>query len=307
MKRLIIIVLCIALPFFSRLSVALDMNFQAVSPGVYAYIGDTGMRTYENEGMNGNSGFIVTNAGVVVVDSGPTWKVAERIHAAIRKVTTQPVKFVINTGGQDHRWLGNGYFKAHGAEIIANAKAVEDMVSRGDMQMNGLKGELKERFAGTEAVLPTRVFDKELALKLGERDIHILHFKPAHTPGDSIVWLPKEGVVFTGDIVFVDRLLGVWPFSSASGWLASFNEMAKLQPRLIVPGHGDVCDLTKARRDTSDYLRLLLDHMTKAVNQGKDLQLAIDSLDQSAFAYLRHYDLLKGGNANRVYLEAESQ
>jgi glyoxylase-like metal-dependent hydrolase (beta-lactamase superfamily II) len=180
------------------------------------------------------------------------------------------------------------------------------MAARGDMQLSGLKGELKEKFADTEAVLPTRTFDKELVLKLGEREIRILHFKPAHTPGDSVAWLPKEGVLFAGDIIFVDRLLGVLPFSSVSGWLAAFEDMAKLQPRLIVPGHGDVCDLAKAQHETSDYLRLLLNHMVKAVNQGKDLQQAIDSLDQSAFANLPNYDLLKGGNASRVYLEAES-
>jgi len=180
------------------------------------------------------------------------------------------------------------------------------MNARGAMQMEGLKGEIKGKLAGTEVVLPTKTFEKELVLKLGGRDIRILHFQPAHTPGDSIVWLPKEGVVFAGDLVFVDRLLGVLPFSSASGWLSSFEDMAKLQPRLIIPGHGDVCDLAKARRETADYLRLLLDHMVKAVNQGKDLQAAIDSLDQSAFSTLPNYDLLKGGNASRVYLEAEN-
>jgi glyoxylase-like metal-dependent hydrolase (beta-lactamase superfamily II) len=291
---------------FPHLARALDMPFKQVAPGIYAFIGETGLRTYENEGMNGNAGFIVTKAGVVVVDSGSSYQVAQTIHAAIRKVTKQPVKYVVNTGGQDHRWLGNGYFKAQGAGIIASAAAVDDMNARGAMQLEGLKGELKEKFAGTELVLPTRTFDKELLLKLGGREIRILHFQPAHTPGDSIVWLPKEGVVFAGDLVFVDRLLGVLPFSSASGWQASFEEMAKLKPRLIIPGHGDVCDLAKARRETADYLRLLIDHMVKAVNAGKDLQAAIDSLDQGAFSTLPNYDLLKGGNASRVYLEAES-
>jgi glyoxylase-like metal-dependent hydrolase (beta-lactamase superfamily II) len=306
MKRYFPLTLLFLVFLFPHLARALDMPFKQVAPGIYAFIGETGLRTYENEGMNGNVGFIVTQAGVVVVDSGSSYQVAQKIHAAIHKVTKQPVKFVINTGGQDHRWLGNGYFKAQGAEIIASAAAVDDMNARGAMQLEGLKGELKEKFAGTEVVLPTRTFDKELLLKLGGREIRILHFQPAHTPGDSIVWLPKEGVVFGGDLVFVDRLLGVLPFSSASGWLSSFEEMAKLRPRLIIPGHGDVCDLAKARRETSDYLRLLIDHMVKAVNQGKDLQTAIDSLDQSAFSTLPNYELLKGGNANRVYLEAEN-
>jgi glyoxylase-like metal-dependent hydrolase (beta-lactamase superfamily II) len=97
------------------------------------------------------------------------------------------------------------------------------------------------------------------------------------------------------------------PISSTSGWLASFEEMAKLKPRLIIPGHGNVCDLPKARRETADYLRLLITHMERAVNKGNDLQQAIDSLDQSAFAKLPNYDLLKGGNASRVHLEMESR
>lgn len=307
MKRYFALPLLFLLFLVPHLARALDMPFKEVAPGIYAFIGETGLRTYENEGMNGNAGFIVTKAGVVVVDSGSSYQVAQTIHAAIRKVTKQPVKYVINTGGQDHRWLGNGYFKAQGAEIIAAAAAIDDMNARGAMQLEGLKGELREKLAGTDAVLPTKTFEKEGELKLGGRDIRILHFQPAHTPGDSIVWLPREGVVFAGDLVYVDRLLGVLPFSSASGWLASFDEMAKLNPRLIIPGHGEVCDLAKAQRETRDYLQLLVGHMQRAVDDMVELQVAIDSLDQSAFARLPNYDLLKGGNASRVYLEVESR
>lgn len=282
-----------------------DMSFKEVAPGIYAHIGDTGMRTYENEGMNANAGFIVTKKGVVVVDSGSGYQIARKIHAAIRKVTQQPVKYVINTGGQDHRWLGNSYFKAQGAEIIASRAAVEDMTTRGPMLLAATRDTLKERFAGTELTLPTRSFEKELSLKPGGRDIRVLHFQPAHTPGDSVVWLPQEGVVFAGDIVFVDRLLGVLSVSSTSGWLASFAEMAKLEPRLIVPGHGDICDLPKARHETADYLRLLVGHMERAIERMDGLQESIDSLDQSPYAYLANYELLKGLNASNVYVEVE--
>jgi glyoxylase-like metal-dependent hydrolase (beta-lactamase superfamily II) len=257
--------------------------------------------------MNANSGFIVTNAGVVVVDSGSTWKVAERIHAAIRKVSRQPVKIVVNTGGQDHRWLGNGYFKAQGAEIISAAAAIDDMNARGAMQLQSLAAELKGKVAGTEVMLPTRTFDKKEVLNLGGREIQLLHFRGGHTPGDSVAWLPKEKLLFAGDLVYVDRLLGVLPFSNASDSLASFAEMEKLKPRLIVPGHGAVCDLKKAQRESRDYLRHLVDHMKKSVDNLVGLQEAIDSLDQSKWAKLANYELLKGGNASRVYLEMESR
>jgi hypothetical protein len=79
------------------------------------------------------------------VDSGPSYLVAKAIHAAIKKITQQPVKYVINTGGQDHRWLGNGYFKEQGAQIIASRKARADMGERGAGQLDGLTTELREK------------------------------------------------------------------------------------------------------------------------------------------------------------------
>lgn len=300
------------LAFFSLLclpgiAVSLEINFQPVAPGVYAYIGDTGMRSFENEGMNANSGFIITDAGVVVVDSGSTWKVAEKIHAAIRKVTSQPVKYVINTGGQDHRWLGNGYFKAQGAEILAASAAIDDMKARGALQLQGLTRELKDRITGTEIVLPTRTFTKKEVLRLGNREIHLLFFHGGHTPGDSVVWLPKESVLFSGDLIYVDRLLGVLPFSHTGNWIASFAEMEALQPKRIIPGHGAVTDLPKAQRESRDYLKQVASHMRRAVDEMVDLQAAINNLNQSSWAHLANFELLKGGNASRVYLEMESR
>lgn len=286
---------------------ALQLTPTQVEPGVYAFIGDTGMRTYENEGMNANTGFIVTKAGVIVVDSGPSYQVAKAMHAAIKKITQQPVKYVVNTGGQDHRWLGNGYFKEQGAQIIASSKALPDMEERGSMQLAGLKNELREKINGTQIVYPERLIEKKETLKLDGMEVQVLFFHGGHTPGDAAVWLPKSRTLFSGDHIYVDRLLGVLPFSNSKDWLASFEEIEKLKPRVIIPGHGKVCDLNKAQRDTKDYLVLLRKHMRKANDAGAEMQKAIDTLDQSAFRNLENYELLKGGNASRVYLEMEAE
>lgn len=286
---------------------AVTLSAQPVEKNVYAIIGDTGMRTYKNEGMNANSGFVVTSEGVLVIDSGPTWQVAKEIHRVIKKVTRQPVKFVVNTGGQDHRWLGNEYFKHIGAEIIAARPALADMQERGNMQLQGLRQAIRKKAAGTRPVYPGRFFDKSETLRLGGLDIQLLYYHGGHTPGDSVVWLPQQNVLFAGDLVYVDRLLGVLPFSRTRDWLDSFAEMEKLEPKTIVPGHGQVCDLARARRDTKDYLALLRGHMKQALDQGEDLQTAIASLDQSAFRHLQHFELLSGANASRTYLEMESE
>lgn len=305
MKRALVLFLLL-LPLTGR-AMGLELKPVMVAQGVYAFIGETGARTYENLGMNANTGFVVTDAGVLVIDSGSSWQAAEAIQRAIRTVTSQPVKWVVDTGGQDHRWLGNGYFKAQGAELIAQRKAEADMRERAGMQMASLKAELKDRFAGTEAVFPERLFDDRLNLAIGGREIQLIFSHGGHTPGDIVVWLPKESVLFAGDLVFVDRLLGLFPFSNVKNWLASFADIERLQPKIIVPGHGQVCDLAKARHETRDYLALLIEHMKRAVDQVDDEQSAINSLDQSAFAKLKLYELLARSNASRAYQEAATE
>lgn len=297
----------IAFMLFPLSVAAMQFSPVQVAPGIYAFIGDTGLRTYENEGMNANAGFIVTKAGVVVVDSGSSYQVAKMMHAAIKKVTPQPVKYVINTGGQDHRWLGNGYFKEHGAQIIASRAARADIEERSAGQIDRLSSDLGEKFNGTQAVYPDRLFEQKDILKLDGEEIQILFFQGGHTPGDAVVWLPKSRTLFSGDIIYVDRLLGVLPFSSSKSWLASFEAIEKLKPKFIIPGHGKVCDLDKAKRETGNYLLLLRNHMRKAIDKGSDLQHAINTLDQSAYQYLGMHELLKGGNASRVYLEMETE
>jgi len=294
----------LALP---TLATAVELRFTEIAPGVHVFVGEMSGRTYENEGMNANTGFVVTKEGVVVIDSGSSYQVAKKMHEAIRRVTKQPVKYVINTGGQDHRWLGNGYFKQQGATIIAHKKAIDDMAARGAEHLAGLKRDLKERLDSTVVTLPAQSFDQEKTLKLGGTELRIIHYFGGHTPGDSVVWLPQSHVLFSGDLVYVDRLLGVIPVSNTKDWLASFEGLEKLAPKQIVPGHGKVCDLARARRDTKDYLVLLRSHMKTALDKGLDLQRALDTLDQSRFKSLLNYESLKGGNASRTYLEMETE
>lgn len=292
----------------TTLAHAIEVKFQPVAPGVYAFIGEKGGRTYENEGLNANIGLVVTPAGALLIDSGASWLGAQKIHAAVKQVTLQPVKWVINTGGQDHRWLGNGYFIGQGAEVIAHADAQADMQARGGDHMAGLKTELKDKLDGTVPILPTRwLMGQDEMLNLGGMAIEVRHRHGAHTPGDLMVWLPQQRVVFSGDIVYVDRLLGVLPFSHAGRWLESFAVLESLQPTRIVPGHGDVCELPKAQAQTRDYLQALRTHMRKAVENGDDISAAIRAFDAKPWQGLLNAAELHPGNASRTYLELERE
>lgn len=287
---------------------AVEVSFRQVTENVYAYVGDTGPRSYDNEGLNATIGLIDTPEGAVLIDSGASFQSAQKIHAAVKKITPRPVRWVINTGGQDHRWLGNGYFIAQGAEIIAHGNAKADMQNRGGDHMAALTSALKERVDGTVPTLPTRFIEgNDATLAPGGVTLALRHRGGGHTPGDMMVWLPASGVLFSGDIVYVDRMLSVIPVSNTKAWLASFKVIEDINPAYIVPGHGKVTDLPTARADTADYLLALRAHMKKSVDDGVDVSAAVKSFNTGPYRRLRNAADLMPGNASRTYLELERE
>ncbi|MDZ4160348.1 MAG: MBL fold metallo-hydrolase [Burkholderiales bacterium] len=287
---------------------AVEVVFKPVAPGVYAYVGDIEGRTYDNEALNANIGLVVTPAGAVLIDPGATFKTGAAIAVAAKAVTPQPIKWVVNTGGQDHRWLGNGYFKGQGAEIIAHANAQADMNARSAEHLRANAPVLKDKQDGTELVYPTRWLQgPDNTLGLGGVKLQFVHRNGGHTPGDMLVYLPATGVVFTGDVVYTDRILGLHPVSKTKTWLASFEALEALKPSVVVPGHGNVTTLAQAQRDTGNLLKALRAHMGKAVEDGTDIGAAVKSFDAAPFKHLKHVDVWLPQLANRTYLEMEQE
>jgi glyoxylase-like metal-dependent hydrolase (beta-lactamase superfamily II) len=281
------------------------LELQKVTDNVYAIVGDLGNRTAKNFGNNATFGFVVTSDGVVLIDSGGSYKGAQKIHEMIRRVTTKPVVMVINTGGQDHRWLGNGYFKKHGAKIIADKRAVEDQKARVQDQFFMLGNQIGDAgLRGTEAVYADITFDKQYQFELGGIPIEIHYAGPAHTPGDSFVWLPKQKVMFTGDIVFTERMLGILDYSSSKGWAKAYQTVASYKPVIVVPGHGHPTDLKQADSDTYSYLVFLRRAVQVFMKAGGNIA-DISKIDQSQYKYLLNFETLAGRNAQRVYAELE--
>ncbi|MFW6258189.1 MAG: MBL fold metallo-hydrolase [Halochromatium sp.] len=281
------------------------LRLQPISDRIYAIVGPFGNRTPENLGNNATFGFVVTDAGVVLIDPGGSAKGAAAIDALIDQVTDQPVKIVINTGGQDHRWLGNAYFKKRGARIIASQAAVEDQRARLKEQLFRLQNLVGvDGLAGTEPVYADETFDETMTFSLGDTRFELRRIGPAHTPGDSLVWLPDERVAFSGDVVYVGRMPGVMPHSSSAHWIEAFEILAAVEPKVIVPGHGPATDLAQARADTLDYLVFLRETVGAFMEDGGDIT-QIGTLDQSRFAHLEDYQSLKGRNAQQVFQEME--
>lgn len=277
---------------------------QPVTDDVWAIVGPLEQRSPENLANNATFGLVVTPEGAVLIDPGGSWQGAEMLHAVIRTVTDQPVVHVINTGGQDHRWLGNGYWQAQGATVIASEAAVEDHRARADDHMIALSQFLGEGLDGTEPAYADVTFETDYTLEFGGLTFEIMHRGAAHTPGDSFIWLDERDVMFTGDIVYVDRILGNGPARDTDSWIAVFEAMAAFDPAHIVPGHGHATDLAKATRDTYDYLVNLRTQIGALIENGGDIMDA-PAIDQSNWTYLEQFDSLAGRNAQATFEEME--
>jgi len=282
-----------------------DLKLQKVTNDVYAIVGELNNRSTANLGNNATFGFVVTTQGVVLIDAGGTYRGAQAIDLLIKTITDKPVVIVINSGGQDHRWLGNDYFKQQGAEIIASEAAVSDQEARTRDQFIGLGNLLEdEAIKGTEAVYAEKTFNQKYKFKLGETLFEIHHAGQAHTPGDSFIWLPQKKVMFTGDIVYTERLLGVGSQSNSKSWISVYQAMAAYQPKYLIPGHGRATNLARANKDTYEYLVFLRASVSDFIENGGDMS-DISSVNQSQYDYLLNYEMLAGRNAQQVFIELE--
>lgn len=282
-----------------------------IAPGVYVVYGDTNPPSYDNDGLTVNIGFVVTSAGVAVIDSGPSYRVAQRLDQAIQRITGNSIKYVINTGPEAARWLGNGYFRKLGIPIIAHEEARKLMEARGAAQLQAMKALLKEKAAGTELALPRGFTDDTQEIRFSDTTLQLSYFGPAQAPGTIGVWLPRHQIAFAGAIMQSDVLPALTPDSRLGNWIAAFDNLAGLGPTQVVPGRGEVGDVGRMRADTRDYLVALreeaarMKHSTapaaeQAAQLGKSVQLA-------GFKRLVGYATLGPANLQQALQQADER
>ena len=287
------------------ISLASDLAVSKIQDNVYAITGPLNNRTKDNLANNATFGFITGNDSILLIDPGGTYKGAKAIHDAIKTVSSKPVKYVINTGTQDHRWLGNSYFKEKGATIIAAEAAVagqKRMAQDIFIMLGNLVGDAGLK--GTSAVYADTVFGEKHTMTFSGIKIEIYFAGPAHSPGDSYVWLPEQKIVFTGDVFYTGRILSLMSFSNSKGWVQACEQIIKLNPKTVVPGHGAPVTIKEAKSQTYDYLLFLRNTVRAFMNAGGGIE-DVGKLDQSQYSFLENYKDLKGRNIQKVYEELE--
>lgn len=277
---------------------------RALAPGVYAVMGDTGRGS---EGRP-NAGFIVTAEGVVVIDALASPKDGRRLLASIRKTTKQPVKWLVLTHHHPDHHFGAVVFKRAGAKIIAHpdrqtlaSEGGEDALMADWVRVVGLDAMRGFEFADT----PDRPVIGADTLLMGGRTIVITHPGSGHTPGDLMIWLPKERVLFAGDLLIEDGVTMVVDGNSRD-LLRCLDSIAALDPLIAVPGHGAIpsrpADLVALTRK---YITGLQADMRSAVEHGAPMKRAMASLPPADGKRPVSLDSRRRRNAVRVYLEEE--
>jgi glyoxylase-like metal-dependent hydrolase (beta-lactamase superfamily II) len=280
-----------------------------VTARVYYVQGGTGVASAANEGFNSNAGFVVTGAGVVVIDALGTPALGNALLEAIRRVTQEPIRRVILTHYHADHFYGLQPLKGAGAEVWAHAAAREYLDS-GEAERRR-EQRARELFPWVEAsmpiVRPDRWLGEHEAFTLGAVRFEIHHLGPAHSPEDVIVALPDEGVVFVGDILFAGRIPFVGEADSRQ-WLARIDELLRMKPRIMITGHGEPSrDPAKDLALTRDYLLYLREAMGRAVADFVPFEEAYAKTDWSRFAAVPAFDAANRVNAYGTYLLMERE
>jgi len=284
-----------------------------VADGVYLFK----TAPYAEFGLDGNAVVIVTGDGVVVFDSNGTPTAARAVIAGIKAITSAPVRFVVNSHWHWDHWYGTeAYVEAYpGVQVIAHAGSRVAMAGPAiafnrpglESQLPDYLASLQQRLTSDPAprnpealrarialgqwfqaekravrhVLPSLTYTERLTLHLGGREIQLVHIDRAVTPGDTMIWLPKERVLLTGDVLVnpISFALSVYP----EGWVRTLEWVDSLDASVIVPGHGDpMRDETKLHATLSIF-RTLRAHGKAAKAAGRDVWTASDE----AFALVR--------------------
>lgn len=280
MKTGLIHVGALALMLFSTTGQAqsmedVEIGVSPVTDGVYALTG-----------RGGNIGLVVTDDGAFLIDDQYA-PLTDKILAAVRSVTDQPVKFVLNTHWHGDHTGGNENLAGQGTLVVAHDNVRERMSSE---QVSEFFGRTTPPSA--DGALPVMTFDSTVTFHLGDQTVHAFHVPHAHTDGDSVVHLPDANVIHTGDIVFY----GLYPFvdvdsgGSLSGVIAAVERIADLADAetAIIAGHGPVIDREQLL-GYHEMLKTVHVRLTDAIAQGQNLE------DIKAAGITAEYDDVWGG------------
>ncbi|RJG46160.1 MBL fold metallo-hydrolase [Mesorhizobium sp. DCY119] len=277
-------------------------SFTEVGEGLYAF-------TAEGDP---NTGVIIGDESIMIVEAQATPRLARKVIDYVRTVTDKPITHVVLTHYHAVRVLGASAYGAR--EIIMSDVAAAMVEERGQEDWDSEFGRFPRLFQGHEEIpgltRPTTTFTDSMTVYLGKRRVEITKLGRAHTAGDSVIWVPDQEVMFTGDIVEYHSACycGDGHFND---WESTLSNIAAYEPKAIAPGRGGALVgeemVAKAIEATADFVRSTYKPVKRIVARGGSLKLAWDAVRESCdpkFADFAIYEHCLPFNVSRAFDEA---
>lgn len=262
-----------------------------IADGVWLLEGSTDNFSQANGGNIVNTGFIVSDQGVLVIDTGPSKRYGEAMRQAIAKITDKPVLKVILTHHHPDHVLGNQAFSD--VPIAALPATTALLAEQGEAMAENMYRLVGDWMRGTEVVLPTEALNPGMQEVAG-RKLQLLALR-GHTGADLAILDAQTGVLFAGDLVFYQRALTTPGTPGLEAWLADLDQLQQLPWKQIVPGHGPLASDASPFAQMRDYLGWLDGLMRKGAEQGAEMNELIRAPIPERFARvsLRRYELIR--------------
>ena len=279
-------------------------NLSVITPGIFVHRGRDLPLDVPGHDDIANIGFIVGAKCAAVIDTGGSLRIGRELLAAVRKHTQRPICYVINTHVHVDHVLGNAAFENGKPSFVGSAALAGAMVRSRDFFVTQYAGDMDSPPGAEQVIGPDRLVEHELMLDLGGRQLLLRAWPKAHTDCDLTVYDLQSGTLWTGDLLFRERLPAL--DGSLPGWLAVLEDLAQMHVKIAVPGHGPVArDLKFAIIPERRYLQALADGVHAYLTQAKPLEEAIRDVATAEKSHWLLWDEVHPRNVVRAYEELE--
>tara|TARA_R110001632_G_scaffold83134_4_gene184233 strand:- start:566 stop:1528 length:963 start_codon:yes stop_codon:yes gene_type:complete len=246
-----------------------DFVVTTISENVYSIVSPSiGLPTPENKGWNSNIHFVVTGKGVLLFDTGSSELIGYKIKRAIKSVTDQPIRWVINSHSHADHWLGNAAFTDTDVEIIASNHALTTMKEHGQGALEFYSRVTKGTIGSTQLVYPTLLLTQGQKRDFGGVDVEFIFSNDGHSPGDILMWLPKQKIIFGGDVLSSDWMPMITGHGNVPNLIKTLYAIANLTPTIVLTGHGKATTVKSVIRD-ADLLSSVWKQVKSDYEKGK--------------------------------------
>ena len=296
------IILYLLLLINAQIIFADDLSFKEIQPGIYVHQGEHLDVDHGYHGDICNIGFIIGDQSVAVIDTGGSLKIGRQLLKAIREKTSLPISYVINTHVHLDHIYGNAAFINENPIFVGHSRLPKAMLLRKEFYETTNQNFLNIPPEESIQIPPSLLIsiNKPQEIDLGNRKLRLEAFPSAHTNNDLIVVDINTKTAWLADLMFTERTPSM--DGDIHGWINALEKIEKSNYEVIIPGHGTPpTNNNKAIRKIKSYLELLRNEIRQAIDDGMDLQDALDTIARSEKNKWELFDVQNARNINMVY------